>query len=123
MEEEFSMYGSQDQSFVLTPSGLVSFLSEIEELRNSDIAIDESTTGLKIRIGNSTYDIQSPSGSAVSVNEDVIEEIDEIDDNGWDDVDVEIEDEPIEGGLLKEALKTLAIGGLVRLTKDALLKS
>lgn len=123
MEEEFSMYGSQDQSFVLTPSGLVSFLSEIEELRNSDIAIDESTTGLKIRIGNSTYDIQSPSGSAVSVNEDVIEEIDEIDDNGWDEVDVEVEDEPIEGGLLKEALKTLAIGGLVRLTKDALLKS
>lgn len=123
MEGEFSMYGLQDQSFVLTPSGLVSFLSEIEELRNSDIAIDESTTGLKIRIGNSTYDIQSPSGSEVSVNEDVMEEIDEIDDNGWNDVDVEIEDEPIEGGLLKEALKTLAIGGLVRLTKDALLKS
>lgn len=123
MNEDYSMYELQDQSFVLTPSGLVSFLSEIEELRNADIAIDESTTGLKIRIGESTYDIQSPSGSEVSVDDTVMEEIEEINDEGWDEVDVEFEDEPIEGGILKEALKTLAIGGLVRLTKDALLKS
>lgn len=123
MNEDYSMYELQDQSFVLTPSGLVSFLSEIEELRNADIAIDESTTGLKVRIGESTYDIQSPSGSEVNVDDTVMEEIEEINDEGWDEVDVEFEDEPIEGGILKEALKTLAIGGLVRLTKDALLKS
>lgn len=113
-----------DESKVLTISGLITFLSEIEQLKGLDIGISESDDNLCINIGDDTYCIQSPEDSVVEVDSDVVDSIEEIDQEGWDEIpDVIEEDEPVEGGIIKELIKTLAIGGLVRLTKNALEKA
>ena len=119
-----------DQMLVLTPSALLAFLSQIEELMDKDIEIVEGDATLTIKIGDSTYTIESPEESAVEVDDVAIEELDEINEEGYDEVDAddftevqEIEGEVIDGGIVKELIKTLAVGGLVRLTKNAIMKS
>ncbi len=112
----------EEPSFVMTSSGLLTLLSQIDELKNLDIELSIDEEGWSVQIGDSTYIIENPTYSEIKVSEDAIEEISELDQEGWEDLENEI-DEPVEGGLIKEVLKTLAVGGLVRLTKDAIMKS
>lgn len=112
-----------DESKVLTISGLTTFLTEIEELKGKDISVSEQSDGWVISIGDSDYYLESPEESVVEASADVIDSVDLIDQEGWDAIDDVIEEEPIEGGIIKELVKTLAIGGLVRLTKNVLTKS
>lgn len=108
------------ESKVLTISGLISFLSEIEQLKGLDMQVSEQDDGWTISIGEDTYKLESY--SEVEVDNDVVDSIEEIDEEGWEDVPDVVEEEPVEGGIIKELLKTLAIGGLVRLTKNAIQK-
>lgn len=108
------------ESKVLTISGLISFLSEIEQLKRLDMQVSEQDDGWTISIGEDTYKLESY--SEVEVDNDVVDSIEEIDEEGWEDVPDVVEEEPVEGGIIKELLKTLAIGGLVRLTKNAIQK-
>lgn len=116
----------ENQKLVLTPSGLIAFLSQIEELDGKDsLAISEADdgSGLTVYIGDSTYRLQPEFDSEVEVAPEVVDELSSIDDSGYDDLGddfEEIDDEAIEGGILKELIKTLAIGGLVRMTKNAI---
>lgn len=116
---------NENSKLVLTPSGLIAFLSQIEELDGKDsLAISEADdgSGLTIYIGDSTYRLQPEFDSEIEVSSEVVDEIADIDDSGYDDLgdDFEEVDEDIEGGILKELIKTLAIGGLVRMTKNAI---
>ena len=112
----------EENSMVLTQSGLLTFLTEIEQLKNLDFGIEETENGWIISIGDDKYELQSPESSEIEVDQDTVDLIEEIDDEGWNEISDEvIEDvEPVEGGIIKEVLKTLAVGGLVRLTKNAL---
>lgn len=118
-----------ETTLVLTPSALLTFLSEIEELKGLDLELSQQSDNLQIKIGESIYTLQSPSDSIVEIDDSAVAEINEIDEEGYDEISSnddtileEIEGEVVEGGIIKELIKTLAIGGLVRLTKDALTK-
>lgn len=119
-------YGNDD-AFVLTPSGLAAFLSQIEELSDLDIAISEEADGITVGIGENTYSLTPSTDYSVQVDEEVIDSIEDLNEEGYDELTAEGTfsdvDEDIEGGIIKELIKTLAVGGLVRLTKNAIQNS
>lgn len=104
---------------VFTPSGLLSFLCEIEELSNKDIDLSETDSAINITIGENTYSINTSSAEEVEVADECVQEVSDVNEEGYDDLDIS-EGEEIEGGIIKELIKTLAIGGMVRLTSSAL---
>lgn len=117
---------------VMTPSALLAFLTQIEELSDKDISISETDRSIEVKIGESIYTIESPEESVVEINQEAVDDIEDLNEEGYseiselDNVDVVEDitgDEPVEGGIIKELIKTLAVGGLVRLTKSALQNS
>lgn len=117
-----------EDTLVLTPSGLLTFLVEIEELKGENIYLSETDDGIVVTIGDSSYTLKSPAESEISIDSEAVDEIDEINEIGYDDIAEDLDEsfensEEIEGGIIKELVKTLAVGGLVRLTKDAIMKS
>lgn len=117
-------------NIILTPSALLAFLNEIEELKGSEIRFSESEDNLSITIGESTYVLNPLVDEAVEVDADVFDNIDEANEAGYEELEEEAVEEiidadltDVEGGIIKELVKTLALGGLVRLTKDALTKA
>ena len=125
---------NEDGKLVLTPSALLAFLTAIEELAGKDVSISEGTNDITVTIGDGTYVIESPLASEVEIDDEVIEEIDKIDDECYDEIDYieedyeevigEIgDDRAVEGGVIKELAKTLLVGGLVRLTTNAIKNS
>lgn len=113
----------EESKLILTPSALLAFLSEIEELQDYSLSLSENEGELIVSIGDSQYILQSPEESTVEIDTEVIEDIEDIDEDGYDEIDNYVEDEPVEGGIIKELAKTLLVGGLVRLTKNAIMKS
>ena len=115
----------KDNEIVLTESGLLTFLSEIDELKDYPLSLTSDEDGIIVEIGDSIYKLELTPDSEVTIDSDAVEEIQEINECGFDDIDglVDNDEEPIEGGVIKELLKTLAVGGLVRLTKNAIVKS
>lgn len=116
----------ETNEILLTPAALLDFLRQVEELSDKDITIDETGNSLTVTIGNSTYDIDLAHAEDIEVPDEVVEEVAEVADEayaglGEEGVEIDTSDEEIvEGGILSEALKTLAIGGLVRLTGKVL---
>ena len=114
-------------NLVLTPSALFAFLNEIEELEGVEIVLDDSKEDqLVVNIGDSSYVLDASQSAEVEVDEDVIEEIEEANQEGYDELGNKVEDviqEEVEGGIIKELIKTLALGGLVKMTKHALEKA
>ena len=118
---------------VLTPSALLAFLTQIDELKDVNIEMEEYGSFIKIKIGENYYTLEAPESSAVEVSNDVVDEVSDLNDEGYDEISEDIEEgsidgeliegEAIEGGIVKELLKTLAVGGLVRLTKGAIVNS
>mgnify|MGYP006988962236 CR=1 FL=1 len=118
---------------VLTPSALLAFLTQIDELKDVNIEMEEYDSFIKIKIGENHYTLEAPESSAVEVSNDVVDEVSDLNDEGYDEISEDIEEgnidgelvegEAIEGGIVKELLKTLAVGGLVRLTKGAIVNS
>lgn len=104
-----------NDTLILTPSALFSFLSQIPELSGKEIQVQDNGSSIKVSIGDAQYVLQ-PDTVLSEVDAEVVDAIDEINEDGY----VTAEDQPVEGGLIKELIKTLAIGGLVRLTKSAL---
>lgn len=114
-----------DDQIVFTPASVLTLLSEIEELKGQEITFQEQDDTIALRIGDAIYNIETTEADEVEVSDEVIDRVDQANEEGYDELGWEIEDdeEPIEGGIIKELIKTLAIGGLVRLTKNALTKS
>lgn len=114
---------------VLTPSALLGFLSQVEELSGEDISFVESEDNLTVTIGNNQYVLDASSAPEIEIDEESFEQVEDANAEGYEQLDEEVEtvdiqgDEPVEGGIIKELIKTLAVGGLVRLTKDAIAKS
>lgn len=115
-----------DNEILFTPAALLDFLTQIDELADKDIIINEDETAITVTIGNSTYSISKNDAEDVEVEDEVVEEVADINESTYEELDdVEYSeigegDEVIEGGLIKEALKTLAVGGMVRLTSKLL---
>lgn len=115
----------ENSTLLLTPASLVDFLSQIDELSEKSISLNYDNGYIEVSIGEATYRIRPQDEVNVPVSVDDIDEVndaaddtyDELVDNGY----VENSDE-IESGLIKELIKTLAIGGMVRLAAKKLKK-
>lgn len=114
-----------EEQILLTPSALFDFLSQIEELKDKEISLDTSA-GIELNIGTSSYSIDTSKAEEFEVEEETIEDIQEVNDNALDEIceddRADIEDEPVEGGIIKELAKTLLVGGLVRLSAKLIKK-
>lgn len=114
-----------NNEILLTPAALLDFLRQVDELSDKDISVDDTGSALNITIGDSSYSIDFNQAEEVEVPDEVVDEVADINESTYEELDDveynELDDEePVEGGLIKEALKTLAIGGLVRLTTKLL---
>lgn len=112
--------------YIFTPASLLDLLSQIDELSEYELGITEDFEGeLILQIGNSHYSIAQPDKAEfVNLPQDAVEDISDINEEAYEDL-IQLNDsveelEPIESGLIKEALKTLLIGGVVRLGKKYL---
>lgn len=115
----------ENSTLLLTPASLVDFLSQIDELAEKSISLNSDNGYIEVSIGEATYRIRPQDEVNVPVSVDDIDEVNEAADDTYDElVDngyVENSDE-IESGLIKELIKTLAIGGMVRLAAKKLKK-
>lgn len=115
-----------DNELLFTPAALLDFLRQIDELSDKDISIDEDGSSLNISIGDSSYAISLNDAQDVEVPDEVVDEVAEINESTYEELDdveytaIEDTDDVVEGGILSEALKTLAVGGMVRLTSKLL---
>ena len=111
----------ENNEILLTPAALLDFLRQVDELADKDISVDETGSTLSVTIGESTYGIDLNQAETVEVPDEVVDEVADVADEAYAElgeagVDVTDADEDVvEGGLISEALKTLAVGGLVRL--------
>ena len=111
---------------ILTPSALLGFLSEIEELKDKEITFNESDTELSIVIDGNQYLLDASDAVEIAVDDESFEQVEEANEDGYDELDEnieEIDNEEVEGGIIKELVKTLALGGLIRMTKHDLEKA
>lgn len=110
-----------NNEILLTPAALLDFLRQVDELADKDISVDETGSTLSVTIGESTYGIDLNQAETVEVPDEVVDEVADVADEAYAElgeagVDVtDVDEDVVEGGLISEALKTLAVGGLVRL--------
>lgn len=115
-----------NNEILLTPAALLDFLRQIDELADKDISVDDTGSALNITIGDSSYSINFSDAETVEVPSEVVDEVAEINENTYEEIDdveyteVSDEEEVVEGGIIKEVLKTLAVGGMVRLAGKVL---
>ena len=115
----------ENSTLLLTPASLVDFLSQIDELSEKSISLNSDNEYIEVSIGEATYRIRPQDEVNVPVSVDDIDEVndaaddtyDELVDNGYIENSGEIE-----SGLIRELIKTLAIGGMVRLAAKKLKK-
>jgi len=97
-------------------------LTQIEELKDKEIEINESSDGsISLKIGESTYNIDSSDATELAADEDTVDAVDEINMEAYEEVqDKSDADEPVTSGILKEMVKSLMLGGMIRLSKKLL---
>lgn len=110
---------------VFTPAAVLDTLRQIEELKDKSISISDTPgASIELKIGDSVYNINTSDASEIEVDQEVVEDVADINTDAYDDLasdGVVVEDlEEVESGILKEIVKTLAVGGLVRLTNKLL---
>ena len=105
---------------VFTPAALIDLLSQIDELKELDIMLSEAIDGaIILQAGNSTYEVKPKQETTVDVEPTVVDAIADANEEAYNELtdDMELSDTPvdIEAGPIKELLKTLLVGGMVRL--------
>lgn len=116
----------EDYSQILfTPSSLVDFLTQIDELKGVNIGVNDDGENVSISIGDSTYEINPKSVTDIDVSDDDVDQACQANESNYDELEesgsIEIDDS-VESGIIKQLLKTLAIGGIVRLAAKELKK-
>lgn len=109
---------------VFTSASILDLLSSIDELKDKNINLTETESGISITIGESTYEINTADAVEVEVDEEVVQEIDEVTSEAYSELSdngVDVQDE-VEGGPIKELIKTLMLGGMVKMTANMLKK-
>ena len=113
-----------NSELVFTPASLLDIISKIDELSQYEIGLTTTLDGqLQLQVGDSVYDLTSESDvNNINVDDSVVDDVSEINEDAYDQIVSEEgeETQPIESGLIKEMIKTLAIGGVVRLGKNYL---
>ena len=111
------------ETLVFTPAAILELLASIEEIKDLPVGVSETLDGdIQIQVGESNYIIKEPEmKNTVKVEEEVVDKVDEINEQAYQDIEDKFEDaveeEVIETGLVKTLGKVLLIGGLVKLLK------
>lgn len=117
-EEEYSQ-------ILFTPSSLVDFLTQVDELKDVNIGVNDDGENVSISIGDSTYQINPKSVTNIDVSDDDLDQACQANESNYDELEesgsIEVNDS-VESGIIKQLLKTLAIGGIVRLAAKELKK-
>lgn len=113
----------ENSQIMLTPAALLDFLTQLEELEGMEISVSETDGGdIAVKIGDSGYKIDSSNAEDIDVPDTVVDEAIDLNEDAFEDI-VEDSDDfeavEVEGGIVYETLKTLAIGGLARLAGKA----
>ena len=112
-------------NIIFTPASLLEILNQIDELKDYNISVTETLDGnIQIEIGDSAYQIDTDNIEEVEVPEDVVDTVEDINEETYEDLvdseEFESTEEVVEGGFLKEAIKSLLLGGAVKLIKKLL---
>ena len=107
-------------TILLTPAALVDILSQVEELKDFDIGVTETDADIQLHIGDSTYSLDTAKAHDIEVEEEVVEEVEDVNDETYEELGDEVNLESVESGVLKELVKTLMVGGLIRLSSKLL---
>lgn len=109
---------------LFTSASILDLLSNVEELKDKNLDLQETESGVTITIGDIAYEIKSSDAAEVEVDESTIEEIDNITTEAYEELSVEgvdVDDkEDVQGGPIKSLLKTLLLGGMVKMTAKML---
>ena len=109
----------ENSELLFTSASVLELLANIDELRDKDIDLEETDSGVIISIGDSTYTVKDNKATEIEVDEDVVDVVDEVTSEAFDEIETS---QDIEGGPIKELAKTLLIGGMVRLSAKLLRK-
>ena len=110
---------------LFTPSALLDFLIQIDELKDKVVSVTETADGdLQVEIGDSAYIVKTDNAKDVDVEQQAADQVADLNMDAYSDIveensDANFEDVNIEAGILAEIAKTLAIGGLARLNGKA----
>ena len=126
MKQKISCSQSQESEILFTPSAILDLLSKVDEFSEYDLDLTESLDGkIQLQVGNSVYELNPDEvASDIQVSNDVVDEIAAINEEAYQDLldenDEYAQQEYVESGLIKELVKTLLIGGVVRMGKNYL---
>lgn len=109
---------------LFTPSAVLHLLTELDELKDKNISLSELSDGnLQISIGDSTYNIVTSTSVKVQVDDSVIETVEEENIQTYEELadneNIEVS-EPVESGILSSVVKSLLLGGMIRLAPKLL---
>lgn len=118
-----------EEQIVFTPSAVLDLLSQIDELANVSVGLSETVDGkIQIAVGDSTYLLEDAAVKSIDVEPDVVDSIDEVNLDTYQDlmdsgnVEYVDDEEPVTGGIIKEGIKALLLGGMIRFASKHLLK-
>ena len=112
------------EQVLLTPSALLDFLLQVDELGGLTVSVSETADGnIQVLIGDSIYSIDCSNAQEIQVEPEAVDKVSDINEEAYEDI-IESDDSveqvvDVEGGLIKEFVKTLAVGGLARLAGKA----
>lgn len=114
-----------NSQILFTPSSLVDFLTQVDELKDVNIGVNDDGENVSISIGDSTYEINPKSVTDIDVSDEDVDQACQANESNYDELEdsgeIEMNDS-VESGIIKQLLKTLAIGGMVRLAAKELKK-
>lgn len=106
---------------LFTSTSVLDLFSQIPEFQNFDIKITEEEDGsLLISVNDNNYELIPDEDSVLDLPTDefTLDQLDENEDQAYDQMveDGRADDtDSVEGSIIKEVMKTLALGGMLRL--------
>lgn len=112
---------------VFTPASVLEILNQIDELKDYDLGLTETLDGkLQLQVGESTYEISVEDAAEVDAPEEVVDAVETINDDAYADLvgsgefeEIDTQD-LVEAGLIKEAIKSMLLGGAIKFIKKLL---
>lgn len=130
-----------DEEILFTSAAILDLLSQIDELADKDLHIDKTIDDkIQLTIGSSVYEISNEPNTTIEVSDETIDDITEATVDAYQELldrpieyksdisedndsvtQIPEDAEPIQGGIIKEAVKSLLLGGMIRFAKNRLL--
>lgn len=130
-----------DEEILFTSAAILDLLSQIDELADKDLHIDKTIDDkIQLTIGSSVYEISNEPDTTIEVSDETVDDINEATVDAYQELldrpieyksdisednnsvtQIPEDAEPIQGGIIKEAVKSLLLGGMIRFAKNRLL--